>query len=51
MASAPEPAPTYQFQNPPPPRKSNALKIVLIVLASVFVLFAPSSERLASRPS
>ena len=41
MTSAPEPAPTYQFQNPPPPKKkSNALKIVIIVLALVFVLFA-----------
>lgn len=41
MTTAPEPGPTFQFQDPPPPpKKSNGLKIVLIVLASVFVLFA-----------
>jgi hypothetical protein len=41
MTTAPEPAPSFQFQQPPPPpRKSNTTKIVLIVLGSFLVLIA-----------
>jgi hypothetical protein len=39
MTSAPEPASTFQFQQPaPPPRKRNTTKVVLIVIAAALVL-------------